>query len=532
MAGKKHKKGRDALSVPVVKDSVQAFLDEMFKQVNTDQQYDSFYEKMAADLLALENDCLPAVARRFQKASAAERDVLLNLLKYFTGYQHIQYLQDLIAHEALLPRHGMLMLEIFNRSDVMLESGLASRLMDLDNLTQRIKQFIDGNSGDSQVTTDFLECSALEQQGVIYQLIDESGVGFARFLAAVFAADESAGGWIVQLVTQCQSRESFDILDDLYRRTGRKDIDKIRKKCARMLKQKGINVSIDVVRTPAVSVFKQPELPPERTFISGLDAEGFRLVFMIKPLSQYESKLFNIIIQYAKGIHDIEVATLFRKELNSWIEKLTTDTSMTVIEIESDYGVFLVDEACRISRAQGLIISTNIAQWNKLYAERIGAITRPKIYDIYNDPQCTHDELDEAALSELFERSDCHYWYAVSPDARKRWETISSMSDKQDADVAGYTEDVLKEAIDEFFTPVRRQEFKRRLEEQAYILHTRGNTVAARTALAVAGKIIDDTTLPRDERFCREMVRRGFDFFTDAYRAYRQRSNATDAQNS
>jgi len=501
---------------------INGMLDAIFAEASASHQFDSFYAAKAREIREAAPDYFPVLAKRFLKSSHREKEMLLNLLRHCKGVEHIKFLQDVIRREPFLPSTGLMMLDLFNKSDAMIEPGIASRLLDLDSLTQRIKHALLQGTLDVSLIAEFFKHDDNEKEGILTQLLEETGMKFSLFIVKALEADEHQGMWVVHFVTRSFDETSFKMLSDVFSMTGNKEIAKIMKKAAHSLRQKGIVLDLPAEGEQQDAVFKKAVLPDARAFVSSIDAEGTRIIFMIKPVTIYETKIFNIMTSDRKGIHDIEVINSLRRETRVFISRLLSDKKIEFLETGVENAAFLVEEACRLTEAQEGIVSSNIVQWRTAFAEILGVRQQPLIYDILTPgPAIDLNGLADRGR-ELLEATRMPYWFVVTPEARDSWMKLTNilysplaLDDKQKRERVN---ECISETAAQFFTPQRCILFKRRLEEFAWFLHSKDRQELAKTALAAAHALIAPDLQPAENRFCREIIRSGFQFFETAYK--------------
>lgn len=498
------------------KNKINNILEETIKESVNKPQLESFYINNAEKIKLIEQDYFPFVARRFQKSNPQEKEVLIKLMMHFKGVEHLKLLQEFINRESFLPRTGLVILELFNKSDAILEEGLARRLFELDNLTQRIKlAIIDSNLGDP-IVNEFINRDDNEKEGIIYQLIEEIGTKVSSFIIKVIEIDEKAAENVLRSIPLFPSVDSFMILEYIYKKTKRKDIAKITKKSVHLLKQKGVEVAFNLSKEKEGSVLKKISLPEPRAFISTIDPEGYRLIFIVKPITTYETKIFNIMINDIKGVHNIEVFNSFRKESQLFIEKLLSEEKAEFLETQPDNAAFLIEEAIKISEEQGEVLSANILQWRKIFSDLIGARTQPLIYECLNGNKIQTQSVLARKVDELFEREDIIFWFIISEVAKGNWIKMTNILNSplvlSDIQKEERIHGVIVDTVRQFFNEKRRKIFKRRLEELSYFLYTKAQEEKAAIALYIANSMVSLEMRPEDNQFCMSMIKKGYEF--------------------
>ncbi|MBN2107783.1 MAG: hypothetical protein JW832_10185 [Deltaproteobacteria bacterium] len=499
------------------KSRISGMLDAAVAEALKERQFDSFYQKTAEALKSADEHCVPLITRRILRADYKEKEILLQILKYFKGVEHIGFLQDILSREVITARMGRIILDIFNKSDIILESGISSRLLDLDALSQKINHSVQSGSIEASLIKLFISRPAREQEGIMVELIEEAGPAFAIFLARLFDIDKAVGHAMLRLAVSEPTQQSYALLAELHAKTGNKDILKTAKKMAHILKQQGIDVTAAEEKKPREAVFKTADLPEPRAFATMIDAEGFRLIFMLKPISQHEIKIFNLMLSQDKGIADIEVITSLRREAQKLIKNLYSDKKIEFIEIPAVKAAYLVQEAAALTEQQTGIVSPNMVQWKTLFGDIVPADTLPPVYQIYSAGDIQADTALLRQSEQLFDHSEIPFWFIVTDSARSMWQQYRQDSDTAAADASPQDDAreaaMIKETADDFFTSDRLKKFRRRLEELAYIFHIKGNTELAKISFAQALDLESHGRRPSENSFCSSIIRKGLAYF-------------------
>jgi len=494
-----------------------SMIDKAVAEARKETQFDSFYQKTAEALKAEDENCVPTITRRILRADYRQKEILLQILKYFKGVEHIGFLQDILSREIITARMGRIILDIFNKSDMMLEPGIASRLLDLDALSQKINySVLSGSVEDSDIQT-FISRPSTEQAGIMVELIEDTGPKCGIFLARLLQASRAVGHAMLKLAVPEPTMQSYQLLEQLYEKTGDKEIQRIAKKIAHTLKQQGIDLEVAPQKQHQNAIFKTAELPEPRAFATMIDAEGFRLIFMLKSISQHEIKIFNIMLSEEKGIADIEAIASLRRESQQLIKNLFSDKKIEFTEIPADKAAYLVMEALTLSEKQGGIISPNMVQWKTLFSNLLPVASMPAIYEIFNetDIQAAGKLKDQSTV--LLEVNEIPYWFIATDSGRDMWARLRQPTDNalpvMDIQTEDNDNELVKETANQFFTTARLQTFRRRLEELAYIFYLKGNSENAKIAFAQAIELTTPGLVPLENVFCSSLIRKGIAYF-------------------
>jgi hypothetical protein len=479
---------------------------------------DSFYRDKVNEMRQIDADFFPVVAKRFHNADNRGREILLQLFKHYDGLEHINFLQEFVKNSTYQPRTGLTILEVLNKSDAMLEEGLASMLLDLDHLTQRIKSGIANQSPNLQdkssedyndIIDEYYSQSETARVGILSQVLDEEGIKAAGFIVKIIEKNRAESGVVLKVTAACSELNCLKILEEVFRKTKVKEIGKTIRKTVHALKQKGIKTEFEKkTDKPVGSVFKTIALPDARAIISDIDAEGFRLVFMVKPVTTYEYKLFNIIINDSKGIHEIEVMNSFRKECQKFIDSLFENKKTEFMEVSPAAAVYIVEEACSITEKNGSTLSANILQWRTVFSDLAGVLNMPLVYDYLKNEEVVCSDYDFAQLDLIFKNTNVVFWYIMSEQAKDDWMELSDMQKSpivlSESQKKEQISGIAARAVSKFFTSQKLNIFKRRMEELAFFKYKKGSNDVADILLNIAVQIGKDGVEPEKELFCTE----------------------------
>jgi hypothetical protein len=239
-------------------------------------------------------------------------------------------------------------------------------------------------------------------------------------------------------------------------------------------------------------------------------------LFIVKPVSTYESKVFNLISNDSKGIHTLEVFGTHRGETSQLIKKLLNDKKSDFREIDTARCVALAMEARELSRAKDQIVPATFSQLEAQFAEHAANRPAPEIYDIISADEIAalNPAPDTGVLVDTMELA---FWYIVTAEGKACWEKIVRFAVDKTAAHAENRQEQMRIFADEelagFFTAERKHAFKRRLEEFAGIFHAKGYADQARTVLCAALNLATPGHDPLKDPFCIKIIDRAFEIF-------------------
>lgn len=504
------------------KKKINDILDEIFSAAARGPQMDSFYEQRATAIKEIDDKGFSHISRRFLRASPHEKEVLVQFLRFWSGIEHLQFLQEFISREAFWPRIGTMILDIFNKCDAMVPGGLASSLLELDSLCQRLKQHILSrdalqDAAVERTVEDFAAATDREKEGIIIQLLDEAGTGIVPLLLRLLEKDAAWSQKAILFIGSLSTPTALEILKQLYEKNRQKDYLKIIKKCIHALRQKGIDVEDYEPRQPEEAVFKKITLPETRSFISFLDGVGDRIIFMVKPITTYESRVFEIFLSDQQGIREITSVTAFRKEAEQFITRITSDEKIKFLETMVENACFLVQEAHAINERTGAIVSGSFAQWRNVFADSLALQKQPIIYQHLDAQKLRHQLSLLQKTDKLLVRIELIVWFIESDEAKQGWSKYKLARNSPLVLNKQQVEERLLEQCREtaaaFFHDARCALFKRRLEELAYLFFKQEAEEEARIALCAALSLASPELPPAKNPFCLKLITEGFSYF-------------------
>ncbi len=499
---------------------INSILDEVVAAASKGSQLDSFYEQKVTEIRALDDSFLP-VSKRFAKADPREKEILVHFLRYWQGLEHIQFLQEFINREVFWPRIGTMILELFNKCDAMVQPGMASMLLELDALAQRLKQHATNRDAvdDPAVQRsieEFTKRSEREKEGILIQLVEEVGEEQVPLLLAICEKDPAWALKTAALIGSLNTTTSLEILKRLYEKTEQKDILKIIKKTIHALRQKGVDVAEYEPQATEEAVFKKITLPEARAFVSSIDGVGDRIVFMIKPVSAHESRVFEIFMSDTSGIRDISSVSIIRKEAEQFIDKLTGEEKVMFVETTPGNACFLVEEAYRINEQAGMVVAGSIAQWRSVFSDTPGQNTQPIIYECLDAAAIENQQSLLSKAEKLFKRVEILVWFIESDEAKEGWMKVKQIKNSplvlSQVQIEERVREQYRETAQAYFSGKTRALFKRRLEELAYLYNRQGQDEEARLALCAALSLTSDMP-PGNNPFCLSLIKESFKFF-------------------
>ncbi|MCJ7640725.1 MAG: hypothetical protein MUO29_02405 [Desulfobacterales bacterium] len=283
--------------------------------------------------------------------------------------------------------------------------------------------------------------------------------------------------------------EAAKLLQRMWEVSEEKVVRKTIKRSLYRLKSKGISVG-------EVSVDKgRPILRPLQTdspkgFGGGIDPLGQRLLLLAIPHPGRGWVLLEGVVSDTKELVSFSGGEVGRKGLKTLLKEVQKGGPSPMVEMEPSYVAFLFVEAYRQTLQQGgtspqayFGFKTEIENLKKDYA-------RPLIYSFLRSDEVTEGDRFRSRAGELLKVDLFADWridedlirpYAEAVQGAETSKIVLTQIQKE-----ARFQEIYQKALSELFSGDRREVYKRRLEEMAYVLLKRGKEEEAKICVAVA----------------------------------------------
>ena len=254
--------------------------------------------------------------------------------------------------------------------------------------------------------------------------------------------------------------------------------------------------------------------PVYRAVASPFDGRGNRgLWFGFERAGEID--MLGFLLQEEVGIRDAFTQEMSRARFDSAVAKLKADKELPWVEIPADYGRHLVQEAHAHNSTSGTALPLEYLAWRDRLGLPEERYEQPLVYRVINAAEVRWDPRFLDNSNKLLELDLIRAW-AFEPDELGDLVRERAMGRRTGLVLAGVSAEardrlVVDKAIQQLFTPRRRELLKRRLEETAYLLWKRDQGYQARVALA-AGLALEPAERPLlDNPFARALVQWSLD---------------------
>ena len=356
------------------------------------------------------------------------------------------------------------------------------RAVELENEAERLARIADP-----------LRASALR---AIVEDARESVVPLARTLARR-APDHLAE--IAETLSAVPSPAVGEILLELLSNTKDKSVTKVIRRALARIRQGGVKVAVP---SEGKAVFKPPERARPEAFVTGIDGEGARLVFLVQPRLPHGVHLFEALISDERGLVQFRAFETQRRGVEKYLESIGARSQLLLTATTPSHARFLLREALECNVRSGTRVPAGASELRPSWdaGDEVPAPLMASSPDAgEEDPKA-----DLTSTPRLIEHEGLQGWYVdpdlVRPAIEELREAATSKIVLNSLQKQERLASVVRKATDEIFGDARpgsmRARYARRLTEMAYLLTARAEHGAAQEARAAAAHLTDASSRP------------------------------------
>ena len=248
-----------------------------------------------------------------------------------------------------------------------------------------------------------------------------------------------------------------------------------------------------------------------RSLLSSVDGSGtqYLSILISAPMTGLEG--IDLVGSDLQGILDMAAVRIVKREYDEHVTEMREEASVT--DAPADYVLFRVRECEEINRRENRPLPSDYHIYRELFHTPGREYDRPIVYEEMNEA----DRSLANRAKELFETKDFRTWFIkdeIEPFVSQIIEAEESPIVLSDAAKQERIERIIRTAAETIFTPEVRARYKRRLEENAYVLlHTeqaglpRSIGDLAKVALACAAELSPDGPPSPQVTFVQEIIK-------------------------
>jgi hypothetical protein len=267
----------------------------------------------------------------------------------------------------------------------------------------------------------------------------------------------------------------------------------VRRSLAR-LRQAGVKIEVPSEGAP---VFRPPERARPQAYVTGIDGEGARLVFLVQPRVPHGVQFFEALISDGRGLIEFKGYETHQRGVEKYLASLREQPRLLFTATTPSYARLLLHEALECNVRSGTRVPPGASE------------LRPS-WDVGDEPPGPPPEIPTGEETEdlksaltssarLLDHEGLRGWY-INPDLvrptmeRVREATASKILltplQKQER-LASLVREATDEIFGESLAGSARARYVRRLSETAYLLAAHGELGAAAQARAAAAHLGD-----------------------------------------
>lgn len=469
---------------------------------------------------------LPLLLKKLRQGNSSEQKIVLGLLVRKKSGEVVKHIKKIINENNVpvnILRQALLQLQKWEEP---VDENLLKLLQQGEDIVYSIQKFTELGGFLEEGTEDaiFKKFASLPEQlkfSIIKQIADEVPQAFP-FIMLLVKQQPDIDEKIINLLASHATEEVGEIFSGMAKNATDKNIRRLLKRHLFQMKSRGLAVAIPETDEGEPLKTLAPEEPQSTVYVSSIDYGGDRLIFLKKSVVRWGMLFFQIVLSDQEGIKKFSAFDLKRKEIKNFFKKISEAGAVHFIEIPPEYGWFLIDEAYRINLHKGIPLPEQFNHWKIELDDLRGSVTEPIIYSCMS-----HDAVREAALQgvsdqqyqSLFELEEFKSWFL---EPRLVWGYLEKLRDIEDSPlVLDYSqveqrrEALFSEATQKIFHEDLRRIYRRRLEENAYVLFQTNKEEAAKHVLCAAWDLRPEGIASEKHGFLQKLVQRSILFYAD-----------------
>ncbi|MDO8692402.1 MAG: hypothetical protein Q7R39_20715 [Dehalococcoidia bacterium] len=312
-------------------------------------------------------------------------------------------------------------------------------------------------------------------------------------ILVALTASPSLAPFAAEALGLIKSREAAVYLAELAETSESKQVKKAAARGLHKLHSVGIQPGFakpDLVRTPEdTSSARQAR---SKAWASSIDGGGSRFLFMTiaEPLGGHRNLVF-LMMNDRDGIRETRVSHAESNEdASSRVETVATQSKLPHVELPADYARHLIKDGREKARAAGHSLPVDYMVWKEAIGEPQEEWEHPPIYRELNSAQILMEPglLEESAR--LLDLGEFRNWILGTQEMRPYAEELEQsrlgVIVLPGPAQAEREERVLEKALEELLGKDGTAGYKHRLEEMSYVLLHTGREREAKSALAAA----------------------------------------------
>jgi hypothetical protein len=294
---------------------------------------------------------------------------------------------------------------------------------------------------------------------------------------------------IVTALGDLRTSRTARLLQRLAQSVSDKDVLKGIRRSLYRIGQQGVSVEADKVDQESLSILRPPPQEEARGFISAVDAHGSQLILLTVSRKPKGLHLLQGVANDRQGLVEFHRVETTKRGFREFRQSMAESDEFPIVEIDPGHCRFLLEETVQVNTASGQAPPPAYVA-SKRDLQRLERVETPPIYRFLDEAHIQEDPRFLQRSPELFQVEPFSSWILPEDEVRTYGELIEEAEESRlvlnPAQKETRLHEVYRKALAELFPEERRNLYKRRLEETAYVLFKNGQEDPARLALAAS----------------------------------------------
>ena len=330
-------------------------------------------------------------------------------------------------------------------------------------------------------------------QALVGQIKTDIGKGKSeeeifQYLGSVLEKDRETSIQLAELMVSIPDQMTVRLLHRMYEVTQDKKFRKVIKRSLYRLKGKGVAVE-EILSDKEKPVLRPLQGEPREGFASGIDSLGNRLLWLVLPHRGRGLTVIHAVVNDQDGVIDFSRDEMTRKGFRSFFEEVQEKNPFPFVDTEPSYIAFLFSEFHQLNLKKGspsqdyLRAKSEIEEVKRDYPQ-------PLIYSQIRADELEGNDWMLKKGADLLKTDAYSSWrieeQQVRPYADEVWEAEESKIVLNQAQKEARFQSIYLKALTGLFLEEKKNLYRRRIEEMAYVLLKLGKEDEAKISLSVA----------------------------------------------
>ena len=470
-----------------------------YSELVTDINLESLDQKKATEAANRLNqyglECNEYISRKLKTADVQELKKLLKVVRHFDHPEIEDGLTEVVVNRIIPLDLKVDYFKLMADLGFSLDSDFLNQLQEADELYLQLGSQLKTNNQDAKkralaLAEDFHSLPLNLKLSLVVVLVEEWRARAIPFLIHILGNDKRLDLQIIDVLVDHPGDASLTALDELVKSKPEKELLKKAKRAVYILKEKGYELAREEVEE--VSIVRDENEDSEQCYTTTFDSFGSRLVlFASSTLSRVT--VCKGSISDVTGILRFSVAEMHRKDFKDYLkalkEQVKTQGVSTLIKVEPAYCKWLLNSSYEKNLKKGTLIPESFKSFKY-------KLSQPEDfrYEDFLKSRVTPTEEDLVAIKQnpesLFAIQEISVWMVekelLLSYTQRYVEAAESELFVDEQQKRNHLDGIVGDFSAEYFNELRLSQLSSRLEETAYLLHSKSQQADARKLLALA----------------------------------------------